>query len=385
MSASNRTSSALPNTSTVTFPEKSIVLLIHGYNGTASSMDDLVETLQGLGTILNYYNVVFLNVTLSKGDTYSSNSFKSIKTAFNEKANANVFVKVSFTNDLNGDILEQSEELFAIITNLRSIFPNKKIITVGYSKGGVVAMECAIDYPSSIDKLISIGTPYTTTIGEHLYDFVEDCVQTFYNGTALIQIAKNPLKFIATYVAFANNILEHTLRNVINSIINYKIVIPDLMKRWNQLCSRPAFTPIASRSLTINDTRESDFVVPVESALATGFYGKSYSDDILLVKNQESSITLITNQFTNGAFDLVNLVAKMNGMVSLATMAGLADFISTFLPFILSVSDESSETKKNAAKYAHTTIPALESFLGSSDYQLKNETVAWRVIAGLQA
>lgn len=370
---------------TVSFPESSIVLLIHGYNGVASSMDDLIDTLNGIGTICNYYNIILTDIEIDANDGASSVSFASIAYQFSQKANANIFVKVSFSDDLNGPILEQSEELYQIICNLRASFPSKKIITVGYSKGGVVAMECAIDHVGCIDKLISIGTPYTTTIGEHLYDFVEDCVQTFFNGVSLFYIALHPIEFAAAYVAFANNALEKMLRSVVNGIINGNIVMPDLQKRWNQLASHPQFTPIATRALTINDTRESDFIVPTESALASGFYGKSYSDDVLLVKDDSKRITLTTSKYTNGAFDILNLVTKLNGLTGISTLAGLFDFASTFLPLIFSAADETEETKSGAAEYAHATTSILSDFLGSTSYQLKNETVAWRVIAGLQA
>lgn len=368
----------------VSFPKDFIVILVHGWLSDESMMDDLVDTLRGLGMTESYWNAVFPNITITKDDSPTCNKFALIRDAFNQRPNSNVFIKVSFSDNEQGTIIEQSDELATSIFNLKAAFPTKKIATVGYSKGGVVSMECAIDHPGYIDKLISIGTPYTTTVGEHLYGFVEDCVQTFLNGVSFLHVIMHPEIYIPIYIAFANNALEHTLRAVVNSIINGQVVMPNLKQRWNQLSNRPSFTPIATRALTINGNLESDFIVPIESALASGFYGKKYSDDILLVKDPSRRITISTNQYTSGVFDIVNLVTKVNGLVNISTASGLIDFITTFLPFLFSVSNESSSNKRECAKYVHANMPLINSFLGSTDYQLKNETVALRVLAGLR-
>lgn len=373
----------------VTFPENFIVILIHGWTEKASDMNNLVNTMRGLGSIESYWNCVFPDITITKDDLPGdSNVFSRIQNEYNIKANANVFIKIAFTNEEEGPVIEQSEELADVIEHLREVFPTKKIATVGYSKGGVVAMECAVDYPDYIDNLISVATPYTTTIAEHLYGFVVDCLQSILNGVSLLHILNHPAEYFTLYVLFATNTVENLFRNAVNNVINGKIVMPNLRQRWNQMTNHPSFTPIATRALTITNSEEeifeSDFVVPVESALADGFYGKKYSDDILLIRNQTNRITVQTSQYTSGTYDLANLITKVNGLTNVSTTLGLIDFFATFFPVLFSIVDESNETKIQAAKYAHANLPVIRDFLGSTDYALKNEEVAWRVLAGLK-
>ena len=207
----------------VTFPENFIVILIHGWTETASNMNTLVNTMRGLGSIESYWNCVFPDITITKDDLPgNSNVFSRIQNEYNIKANANVFIKIAFTHEEEGPVIEQSEELADVIEHLRAVFPTKKIATVGYSKGGVVAMECAVDYPGYIDNLISVATPYTTTIAEHLYGFVADCLQSILNGVSLLHILNHPAEYLTLYVLFATNTVENLFRNgVVNDIIQF--------------------------------------------------------------------------------------------------------------------------------------------------------------------
>lgn len=372
----------------VLFPENFIVILIHGWQEGSSNMDNLTNTLKNLGSVETYWNCRFPNITITKNDlpnyNVDSNPFKRIQDVYNDKNNANVFVKIAFTNDTDGTIAEQTEELSSVINKLRNEFPNKKIATVGYSKGGVVAMNCAIDNPGYIDNLISIGTPYTTTIANHAAGFVENCVKLFLDIASLGDILLNPGLYATLYVAYATNVIEDLFVSVVNLFLNGQVVLPNLKSRWNQLGNRPSFTPIATRALVIDGDLESDFVVPVESALASGFEGKKYSDDILLIRNPAKKITIATGQYTDHVFDLGNLVALLNGLPSITTVSSFIQLFSDFFTLILSVTNESAETKREVAKYAHACMPFISNYLGSDDYALNNDEVAWRVLAGLR-
>ena len=99
--------------------------------------------------------------------------------------------------------------------------------------------------------------------------------------------------FAAEYVAFSSDIVQNTFKKIVESIMDNSIVKLDLKQRWNRLENKPKFTPIATRALVLDGDKESDFAVPIESALANGFEGKSYSNDVLLVKNDNYKIPLI--------------------------------------------------------------------------------------------
>lgn len=362
----------------VTFPKDFIVILIHGWLGDASAMDDLINTLKGLGVTESYWHAVYPNVTITQNDVEGSPAFNAIQNAINQKANANVFIKISFgDDDAEGTIMNQSSQLFNAIFHLKSTFPNKKIATVGYSKGGVVAMECAIDHPGYIDKLISIATPYTTTIANHLYGFVSNCLQLLL-GYSLLQIASG--NFFPIYVSFANYVLNGTIQSIVNTFVNNQIVMPNIKQRWNQMTNRPDFTPIASRLLSIDNDLESDGVVPIESALASGFYGKKYSDDVLLVKDDNFKISVSTYQYISGLFDFLGLIDTINELVNVSNSVSFTGLALSIVQAILSATVMDSTTKAGCAKFAHTSNG---NFFGNNDYVLKNEIVAWRVLAGL--
>lgn len=369
----------------VTFPENFIVILIHGWTETASNMDNLVNTMRGLGSVESYWNCVFSDITITKNDLPSNcNVFSNIQHEYNQKTNANVFIKIAFTHETDGTIAEQSEELAIVISNLRNAFPTKKIATVGYSKGGVVAMDCAINHPGYINNLVSVGTPYTTTIVNHVAGFIENCVKTFLNVASLGAIVLNPGLYLGLYVAYATNVIQDIFTSVINLFLIGQVVLPSLKSRWNQLENKPSFTPIATRALVIDGNLESDFVVPVESALASGFEGKKYSDEILLIRDPSKKITINTGQYTDNVFDLANLITTLNGLASITTITSFNQFISNFFSLLLSITDESAQLKGEVAKYAHACLPFISNYLGSDNYALNNEEVAWRVLAGLR-
>ena len=362
----------------VTFPKDFIVILIHGWLGNASAMDDLINTLKGLGVTESYWHAVYPNVTITQNDVQGSPAFNAIQNAINQKANANVFIKISFgDDDAEGTIMNQSSQLFNTILHLKSTFQNKKIATVGYSKGGVVAMECAIDHPGYIDKLISISTPYTTTIANHLYGFVSNCLQLLL-GASINQIATS--NYSPVYTLFANYFINNALQSIVNSYINNQIVMPNIKQRWNQMTNRPDFTPIASRLLSIDNDLESDGAVPIESALASGFYGKKYSDDVLLVKDDNFKMSVSTYQYISGLFDFLGLIDTINELANVSNSVSFTGLALSIVQAILSATVMDSTTKAGCAKFAHTSN---ENFFGNNDCVLKNEIVAWRVLAGL--
>ena len=58
-----------------------------------------------------------------------------------------------------------------MINQIRYYLPNIPIVLIGYSKGGVVNLKCAIDIYGLIDRIINVGTPHEDT-------FIQDIIQT---------------------------------------------------------------------------------------------------------------------------------------------------------------------------------------------------------------
>ncbi len=379
---SNYNSNSDENECEILFPTSSIVLLVHGFQSDAFSMQKLADTMMGLGTIAEYYNFKNVNTPITQFDSVTNAVYVEIGRAFASNQKANVLVKVSFTNDKMGTVDEQTEELFHIIHRLKEFYPSKKIITVGHSKGGVVSMNCAIEHPGLIDKLISVGTPYTTTIFNHFYNLLIRVVESSLNYN--IEQIMNVTELDEVYVTFDSIIVNSTLKKAFDSFLNMFVLKPNLKKRWNELSNKPKFTPIATRALVINDEFQSDIVVPIESALANDFDGKRYSDDFLLVKSSVNKINLHTiNYITN--FNLIDFLRKINGIVTANILGNYDSIIDFVFPILINQSSNlSTQVKRNSAKYVHANMPVIRDILGSDDEQLNNSDVALKVLAGMQ-
>ena len=357
-------------------------MLVHGLNSDGNGMQNFANTMMSLGTICDYYNLVDSNTIINKNLAESKNAFDKIESCYSANPNANVMVKVSFSNDKFGSVDKQTEELATIIENLNDRFHDKKIVTVGHSKGGVVSMNCAIENPGYIDKLISIGTPYTTTIFEHLIDFVCEIVENICLNS-IINIYKNPVLYGEIYVLFATNIVKDIMTNAFESISNKYITKKGLKQKWNSMTNKPKFTPIATRALVINGCKESDFAVPVESALADGFEGKSFTNDYLLVKDDNFKISITAKKYATEFVDFASVLSRINGMVNISNALDLFDYLSMIIPFLLSINDENDYVKRCTARYVHAQIPVINDLLGSDNESLNNPEVALRVLAGL--
>ncbi len=378
---SNYNSNSDENECEILFPTSSIVLLVHGFQSDAFSMQKLADTMMGLGTIAEYYNFKNVNTPITQFDSVTNAVYVEIGRAFASNQKANVLVKVSFTNDKTGTVDDQTEELFHIIHRLKEFYPSKKIITVGHSKGGVVSMNCAIEHHGLIDKLISVGTPYTTTIFEHICNFVVLIVEKTLNDE-LSLIARNET-INDVYKVFAKFIIEQTLKKVVDNFLNIYVLKDNLKQKWNTLDNKPQFTPIATRALVFNDAMESDIVVPVESALAYGFNGKKYSDDYLLVCSNLYKVNIYTFNYLKN-FNLISFIKMINGIVDTGLSNNYPNIMNTILSTLFNqVTILSDEIKKESAKYAHANMPIIRDILGSDDEQLNNPEVAIRVLAGL--
>ena len=87
------------------YPEKSIVLLVHGLWSPARSMQELINTIMNLNPLKSYYNIETLEneeelaenkfMYITHHDEKGSNVFKRIANIFSLNPKANILVKVS--------------------------------------------------------------------------------------------------------------------------------------------------------------------------------------------------------------------------------------------------------------------------------------------------
>ena len=108
----------------VSFPKDFIVILVHGWLSDESMMDDLVDTLRGLGMTESYWNAVFPNITITKDDSPTCNKFALIQDAFNQRPNSNVFIKVSFSNNEQGSPLHKGLSSTGMLSQSTSSIAN---------------------------------------------------------------------------------------------------------------------------------------------------------------------------------------------------------------------------------------------------------------------
>lgn len=138
---------------------KYIVLFQHGWNGSGSTFNALVNRADSVST--------FLLSHIVKGSDEISDlgiPLKNLEISLLQQGktllNKILFIRTEFS-DNKGSVYDQSDELNIIIDYLKFIYQNQaKIILVGHSKGGLVGVEYATHYSSKVHGLISIGTPY---------------------------------------------------------------------------------------------------------------------------------------------------------------------------------------------------------------------------------
>lgn len=352
--------------STSTILKGSVVFCQHGFLGNESTMNPLFENLKS-HPYSNFYRCIFCDYLLRYSELCpTNNAIKEIKEKVNANPTSNVFVRTLFSNPTYGDVSTQANELKEMIKEVKKTYPNVPIVVVGYSKGGVVNCKCAIDNPGLIDRIINIGTPHDDTLVQDLINIIGDsCIEKYgYIGKIEIPLVRDAVQAL---VDLANS--------GVDAIMNEKIIYTELRNEWNKLTNKPKFIPIAGEAIVVNGEFNGDFVVPTESAIASGFRGRTYNgiinnfivdDDKLTIETSKIRDTLKNGDFL---FDILGSFSEaIIGFDAVKIVEALYDIIYNVF------ANDSDLTK--CLNLAHT------SFLGHDDFILTHNTIGSRVLAG---
>lgn len=347
----------------------SVVLCQHGFLGHEGTMNPLFENLKN-NPLKGSFGAVFCNNLLKYSELSPTNSaVLEIKDKLTQNPEANVFVRTLFSNPQYGAVSTQARELKEMIQAIRKNHPNIPIVLVGYSKGGVVNCKCAIENEGMIDKIINVGTPHDDTL-------VQDIIQIIANGLKdkYGSILGIPVKPAQDAIQYLTDLINDGVDDVLNETVTYK----NLKTEWNNMSVRPKFTPIAGEAIVVNGEFNGDFVVPTESAMATGFRGKTFADILTNFIVDDDKVTIATSQIRNamGEFEFV---------LDILSAASEAILECDVVAIIETLFDIIANIVQNDADFAKCLKLAHISMLGSEDFLLTHETIGMRVFAGLNA
>ncbi len=344
----------------------SIVLCQHGFKGNDGTIDPLFENLKN-NAFKSFYGCEFCNNTLKYSELSSDNvAVKEIEDYINKNPERNVFVKTLFSNSQYGHVTTQAAELYEMINLLKGKYPDRPIVLIGYSKGGVVNCKCAIEHEGLIDRIINIGTPHEDTLVQDIIQILGDAMKEKYGE--ILYIPNVPVQLAIQALV---DLLKLGVDNVLNEVVTYK----NLKNEWNNMSIRPKFIPIAGEAIVMNGEFNGDFVVPTESAIASGFRGRTYNSiiDNYVVKDERVSIDTSRLKYALAnsqiAFELLeNASEAIIGHNATKIVEVLYDIVTNII--------ENDGDLKKCLKLAHTPL------LGCSDSILTHNTIAMRVLSG---
>ena len=343
------------------FLKGSVVLCQHGFLGEEDTMNPLFDNLKN-NVLRSFYNCEFCEGVIRTIDlSYKKDSIKEVVDKIKANPDHNVFVRTLFRDSKYGDVSDQAKELANMINQIRYYLPNIPIVLIGYSKGGVVNLKCAIDNPGLIDRIINVGTPHEDT-------FIQDIIQTiadaYKDKNKILGFIPNPLADLAIQG------LTELLNLGVDALLNEKVTYMNLKEEWNKLSPKPKLTVIAAEAIEIEGNLNGDFVVPSESALAYGFDGVS---ERFLVDDDKVTIdlnVLRNNVVSDAALDILgNAVETITGV----DIVGIVETIVDIL-FNMANNDFAS-----CLKLAHCSLPIIQN----KDFMLTHKTIGMRVLAGL--
>lgn len=382
--------------------DRTVILCQHGWNGSGQTMQNLFGNLKKLNLTsgLNYY---FCDDTLySKqlepliSDMKSSSTTTAVlrekceavpaldylMTIFGTKFesrfsnvqpdnHANVFISTEFVDPSLGLISDQVVELSNMINIVKRIVaPDVKIVLIGHSKGGVVNCQYAIENEGAVEKIINIATPHTSTVIRNLLHIV-----------GYYYTRNHPtIKLLAPFQRKCVEALANVQSDIIESLLHNHIIKRDLCTNWNKMGIRPKFTPIAGKAIVFNETVQTDGVVPVASAIADGFKGRTFNDIINhFIVSDKTTAVLNTPAMED--------FLEKNAEELLQYIEGLFDDhfnllpnpVSTFISVLLENMIKTVFGLSNCGALFHCKLFNIENYI------LTQPTIGKRVLAGLTA
>lgn len=332
-------------------------------------MDPLFENLKS-NPLKGTFGAVFCDNLLKYTELSPTNkAILEIKEKMTQNPERNVFVRTLFSNPKYGAVSTQARELKEMIQAIRKNHPNIPIVLVGYSKGGVVNCKCAIENEGMIDKIINVGTPHDDTL-------VQDLIQIIGNALKdeFVLFDRIPIKPAQDAIQYLVDLVKDGIDDILNETVTYK----NLKTEWNNMLVRPKFTPIAGEAIVVNGEFNGDFVVPTESAMATGFRGKTFADNISNFIVDDEKVTIATSQIRNAMGDCAFVLDILSAASEAILECDVVAIIETLFDIIANIVQNDANFGK-CLKLAHI------SMLGSEDFLLTHDTIGMRVFAGLNA
>ena len=160
--------------------------------------------------------------------------------------------------------------------------------------------------------------------------------------------------------------------------MNEKVTYKSLKDEWNRMSVRPKFTPIAGEAIEVNGEFNGDFVVPTESAMATGFRGKTFTNNLSNFTVNDEKVTITTSQIRNAMGDCAFVLDILSAASEAILECDVVAIIETLFDIIANIVQNDGDFAK-CLKLAHI------SMLGSEDFLLTHDTIGMRVFAGLNA
>lgn len=135
---------------------EAVIFCQHGFLGHDKTTLPLLEVLENkilkndsyayfCKDILDYNELSDFNLTL-----------KDILDTHAKYLEKNIFVRTIFSNPIYGNVKAQASQLKEMINKVREKSPTIPVALIGYSKGGVVNLKCAINNPCLIDIVANI-------------------------------------------------------------------------------------------------------------------------------------------------------------------------------------------------------------------------------------
>ena len=348
--------------------KSSIILCQHGFLGNENTMLPLFENIKKNPFARDFHCVFCDNVLRYTELSPSNKAIQEIKTKLEERPESYVFIRTLFSNPTHGWVTTQACELRDMIYQIKAACPNLPIILVGYSKGGVVNCKCAIDNPLLVDKIVNIATPHDDTLVQSIVKMLIEGVMERYDDFTLIP---DPLIKLATKVLI--DISNEAVDRLLNGWVTYN----DLKKEWNKMSVRPKFTPIAGEAVIVGDDFKGDYVVPTESAIASGFYGRTHLANINSFIVDDCRVKIDTKLLRKAMGNSAELLDKLGVVSQVTTGVDIVTVLEVIIDVLTNAIFKLSQLKESR-KLAHTRM-------GIDDFILTHPTIGYRVLSGINA
>lgn len=346
-----------------------VIFCQHGFLGHDKTMLPLLEALESK-TLKNDSYAYFCKEILDYNELSDFNlTLKDILDTHEKYPEKNIFVRTLFSNPIYGNVKTQASQLKEMINKVRAKYPTIPVALIGYSKGGVVNLKCAIDNPGLIDKVVNIGTPHDDTLVQDLIQIIGNGLKEKFPDWGLISF--KPARDAIQYLV--NNVNE-----IEDKIMDGTIIYKNLKSEWNELTNKPKFTPIAGEAIVINGEFNGDFIVPTESAMAEGFRGRTYLSRLNDFKVDSDRLTITTSKLRDAMGNCDVILDVLGAFSKYIIGKDIVKIIECLIDIVANII-QNGDNIVDCFKLAHLDIFGTQKFI------LTHDEILYHVVEGLNA